>query len=421
MERYRKIAAEVSICFNPFMGNPSWLEWPASLDVSSLLAEGWRPFPFREFIVKVHSRCDLSCDYCYMYEMADQSWRGRPRTMSPETAELTARRIADHANAHDLRDITLILHGGEPLLAGRDLISRLVTSTRHLAGPKTTVNASVQTNGVGLSDAYLGLFDELGVRIGVSLDGDAGAHDRHRRFASGRGSYEAVAAALRRLRRFPHLYGGLLCTIDLSNDPVRTYRALADFDPPKIDFLLPHGTWGDPPPGRIPDSASTPYADWLTEVFDYWYPKPQTRVRLFEEIMQLLLGGASNSEIVGLAPARMVVIETDGSVEQEDTLKVAYDGAAATGLNVARDALDAALLLPQIVARQIGAKALSAPCRACPVRAVCGGGLYSHRYREGTGFFNPSVYCPDLLTLISHIRSRLQADLTARHTMKAPG
>jgi uncharacterized protein len=28
-----------------------------------------------EFIVKVHSRCDLSCDYCYMYEMADQSWR----------------------------------------------------------------------------------------------------------------------------------------------------------------------------------------------------------------------------------------------------------------------------------------------------------------------------------------------------------
>jgi uncharacterized protein len=417
---YRKIAAEVSICFNPFMGNPSWLEWPASLDVSSLLDEGWRPFPFREFIVKVHSRCDLSCDYCYMYEMADQSWRSRPRAMSPETAELTAGRIADHANAHDLRDITLVLHGGEPLLAGRDLISRLVKSTRRLAGPGTTVNVSVQTNGVGLSDAYLRLFDELGVRIGVSIDGDADAHDRHRRFASGRGSYEAVAAALRRLRGFSHLYGGLLCTIDLSNDPVRTYRALADFDPPKIDFLLPHGTWADPPPGRVSDSASTPYADWLIEVFDYWYPKPQTGVRLFEEIMQLLLGGASNSEIVGLAPARMVVIETDGSVEQEDTLKVAYEGAAATGLDVARDPLDAALLLPQVVARQIGARALSGQCRACPVRAVCGGGLYPHRYREGTGFFNPSVYCPDLLALISHIRSRLQADLVAPRTRRRP-
>ena len=212
-----------------------------------------------------------------------------------------------------------------------------------------------------------------------------------------------------------------MCTIDLSNDPVRTYRALANFDPPKIDFLLPHGTWGNPPPGRIPDLATSPYADWLIEVFEYWYPKPQTRVRLFEEIMHLVLGGASNSGIVGMAPARMVVIETDGSIEQEDTLKVAYDGATATGLHVARDALDAALLLPQIVARQIGARALSAPCRVCPVRAVCGGGLYSHRYREGTGFLNPSVYCPDLLALISHIRDRVQADLTAHRTRKLAG
>jgi len=29
----------------------------------------------REFIAKVHSRCDLARDYCYIYEMADQSWR----------------------------------------------------------------------------------------------------------------------------------------------------------------------------------------------------------------------------------------------------------------------------------------------------------------------------------------------------------
>jgi uncharacterized protein len=402
------------------MGNPAWLEWPASLDVPSLLDEGWRPAPFREFIVKVHSRCDLSCDYCYMYEMADQSWRGRPRAMSPETAELTARRIGEHARTHGLRDITLILHGGEPLLAGRDLISLLITSTRRRAGPKTTVNAVVQTNGVGLSDAYLKLFDDLGVRVGVSIDGDATAHDRHRRFASGRGSYEAVAAALCRLQRFPHLYGGLLCTVDLRNDPLRTYRALADFGPPKIDFLLPHGTWDQPPPGRVPDPASTPYADWLIEVFDYWYPKPQTRIRLFEEIMHLLLGGAADSEIVGLAPARMVVIETDGSLEQEDTLKIAYEGAPVTGLHVARDSLDAALLLPQLVARQIGSRALAGQCRVCPVRAVCGGGLYSHRYRAGTGFANPSVYCPDLLALISHVRDRVQADLAARRAGKIP-
>jgi uncharacterized protein len=403
------------------MGTASRLEWPSSLDVDALLDTGWQPLPFREFIVKVHSRCDLACDYCYMYEMADQSWRDQPRVMSPEMAELTAQRIGEHARAHNLPSVTLILHGGEPLLAGRDLISQLVTATRRAAGPATTVNATVQTNGVGLSDAYLRLFDELGVKVGVSLDGDASGHDRHRRFASGRGSFTAVAAGLRRLQQFRHLYSGLLCAVDLRNDPVRTYRALVDFNPPAIDFLLPHGTWAQPPPERTPDPASTPYADWLIEVFRHWYPKPQTRVRLFEEIMHLLLGGASDSEIVGLAPARMVVIETDGSVEQEDTLKIAFAGAPATGLHLASDPLDAALLLPQLAARQIGLRALPAQCRACPVRTVCGGGLYSHRYRKGSGFFNPSVYCPDLLALIGHIRDQVQADLAARQTRGIAG
>ncbi len=391
----------------------SRLAWPASLDVPALRGEGWRPYPFREFIVKVHSRCDLSCDYCYVYEMADQSWRDQPRAMSGQTADTTARRIGEHARTHELPEITLIVHGGEPLLAGRELISRLVTSTRRSAGPGITVHAAVQTNGVGLSEAYLDLFDELDVRVGVSVDGYADAHDRHRRYPSGRGSYQAVAAALERLRRFPHLYGGLLCTVDLRNDPIRTYRALADLGPPKIDFLLPHGTWLNPPPGRTAAPASTPYADWLTEIFDCWYPKPQTRIRLFEEIMHLLLGGTGGSEIVGIAPAQMVVIETDGSIEQEDSLKAAYAGAAATTLHVDRDPLDAAFELPGIAARQIGVRALAAQCRACPVRSVCGGGLYSHRYDEDTGFLNPSVYCPDLFALIRHIRGRMLEDLNA--------
>ena len=244
-----------------------------------MLDGGWQPLPFHEFIVKVHSRCDLSCDYCYMYEMADRSWRTKPRAMSAETAELTARRIAEHARSHALDRITLILHGGEPLLAGRDLIMRLVRNTRHAAGPGVTVDVSIQTNAVGLSDTYLRLFDELGIRVGVSVDGDAAAHDRHRRFASGRGSYAAVTASLDRLRHYPHLYSGLLATIDLRNDPVRTYGALADLGPPRIDFLLPHGTWAQPPPGRVPDPALTPYADWLTAIFDHWYPRPRVRVR----------------------------------------------------------------------------------------------------------------------------------------------
>jgi uncharacterized protein len=403
------------------MGSESALEWPSTLDVPALIANGWNPVPFREFVVKVHSRCDLSCDYCYMYEMEDQSWRDRPRRMSTETAEHTAMRIGQHARRHRIPSITLIMHGGEPLLAGAELIAYLVNETRRAAGPGVQVDAKIQTNAVGLDDSYLRLFCELGIRVGVSLDGNAQAHDRHRRFASGRGSYAAVSAGLHRLTQaqFRHLFSGLLCTIDLRNDPITTYEALAAFEPPRIDFLLPHGTWANPPPGRIPGAAESPYADWLITIFDHWYPHPTTRVRFFDEVMQLLLGGASATEMVGLTPARVVVIETDGAIEQVDTLKATYHGAGATGLHVARDALDAALLQPGVVARQIGVRALSAECRACHIHRVCGGGVYAHRYHPGTGFANPSVYCPDLMRLIRYIRGRVQDDINALREKRA--
>jgi uncharacterized protein len=326
-------------------------------------------------------------------------------------------RIGEHAREHCLPTVTLILHGGEPLLAGPELISVLVTAARAAAGSAVTVNAKVQTNAVGLSDAYLKLFDELGILVGVSLDGSAVAHDRHRRFASGRGSYAAVSASLSQLTgaRYRHLFSGLLCTVDIHNDPVETYEALAAFDPPAVDFLLPHGTWESPPPRRNPGAAETPYADWLIKIFDHWYRSPTTQVRLFADIMHLMLAGKSSTEMVGLAPSRTAVIETDGAIELSDTLKVAYHGAPKTGLNVAADSLNAALVTPGVVARQLGRRGLSTECQACNIWRVCGGGLYAHRYRAGSGFANPSVYCPDLMRLIGHIRATMQA---AIHTVR---
>lgn len=393
-------------------------EWPSTLDVPALLANGWEPTPFREFVLKIHSRCDLACDYCYMYELADKTWRLRPRRMPRAIAEQAATRIAEHIHAHGLARFTLILHGGEPLLAGPDLIAHVVTSVRDAAGPRVRVDVSLQTNGVGLDAGYLRLFDDLDVRVGLSVDGDAAAHDRHRRYRNGRGSHSAVVAALERLAAGPyrHLFAGLLCTIDVRNDPVATYEALLRVNPPMVDLLLPHGTWTTPPPERIPGSPSTPYADWLIAVFDRWFdaPRQETRIRLFEEIMHLLLGGASASEAVGLSPVSVIVIETDGSIEQSDMLKSAYHGAPWTGLHVTRDPLDAALLLPSVVARQIGALALSNECRRCRIRHVCGGGLYPHRYRSGNGFANPSVYCPDLFRLITHIRQAMATGIVTR-------
>lgn len=377
----------------------------------------WQPKPFRQFILKIHSRCDLACDHCYVYTMADQRWSTRPRVMSVTTVKQTAMRIAEHAWTHNLDSIDVILHGGEPLLAGPNHVAQCISTIRTAVREDVRIRVCVQTNGTLLNGDYLSLFHDLGVRVGISLDGDQTAQDRHRRRVDGKSSYPAVRTALRQLsgKRHRSLFGGLLCTIDLHNDPVSTYQNLLEFSPPGIDFLLPLGNWSNPPPNRPPRSPHTPYADWLISIFDRWYraDTQETHVRMFEEIINVLLGGQSGVAGIGLSPTAMVIITTDGAIEQSDTLSAAYQGAAATGMHVARDSFDAALRLPGVLDQQLGRLALSATCRRCSLHRVCGGGHYGHRYRHDNGFSNTSVYCADLYRLISYIRDTLARDVAA--------
>ena len=390
--------------------------WPLlELDVAGARKAGHQPVPFQQFILKVHSRCNLSCTYCYVYEMADQTWRQQPRRMSQEVIGTAAKRIGEHARKHGLPSVDVILHGGEPLLAGTRWLTELAGLFR--AQIPAQVNFTVQTNGTLLRRPMLETLRDLDVRVGVSLDGDAEATGRHRLYPSGRNSYQNVAQGLRLLgtAEFRGVYGGILCAVDVTNDPVATYESLLEFCPPALDLLLPHANWSSPPPG-------SGYADWLIEVFERWYSAPvqETRIRLFTELIQLILGGSAAVEGLGLRPATLIVVETDGAIKQLDSLSSTYTNAADTGLHVLTDSFDAALDHPTTVARQIGADALSGQCRACPVMEICGGGLYPHRYRHGEGFRNPSVYCPDLMRLITHISERVVGDLTRLSTVRFP-
>ncbi|GAA3451929.1 FxsB family radical SAM/SPASM domain protein [Dactylosporangium matsuzakiense] len=361
--------------------------------------------PTRQLIVKIHSRCNLSCDYCYMYESIDQSWRTRPTTMSPATITAVAARIREHARVHDLRDLQVVLHGGEPLLAGH---AGLEAALAEIRAAFPAARFAMQTNGILIDERFLELFHNYGVRVGVSVDGDRAATDRHRRYANGRGSYDRIAAGIELLMRPENapVYGGLLCTIDVRNDPGAVFDGLLAFRPPRVDLLLPHGNWTTPPPDHERPGA---YGEWLIAVFERWYgrrPEP-TRIRIFESIIARLFGLPSGTESIGGDEPGIVTIETDGTYEQSDALKTTAEGGPATGLDVTAHSLDDVLEHLAVAAPYL----LSAQCRACPVVAVCGGGLRAHRFSATNGFDNPSVYCTDLFALISHIGRRVRADL----------
>lgn len=393
-------------------------EWPGSgLDVGALRAAGAAAVPLRQVVLKIAARCDLDCSYCYVYSLRDSGWRDRPRLMAPSTVRATAARIREHALAHRLPEVSVVFHGGEPLLAGVEAITEACGAMRSVVGEATTLAFALQTNGVRLDEAMLIAAEREGISISVSMDGTRESHDRFRVHRDGRGSFDRVDAALRLLssRKYRHLFGGLLAVVDIDADPVRAYEALMRYQPPIIDFLLPFANWTFPPRQPRRPGSTTPYGDWLTALLEHWYaaPRPRTTVRILEEALQLMLGGIGGTEVIGLAPATSVVVETNGSIEQAGGLRAAYDGASATDYTVFDSSFDDLLETPEFAARQGGAAVLAAECRSCEWLTVCGGGHYAHRYTAGDGFLRQSVYCSDLKALFARMAVLISGDLRA--------
>ena len=360
-------------------------------------------------IVKVASRCNLNCSYCYVYNLGDDSWRAQPRVMSTAVVHSLMVRVREHCARHGLERFSFIFHGGEPLLCGPQFFVDFVAAARAALSPTVMPSFVMQTNGTLLSDDWCRLLDELDIGYGISLDGPEAINDRYRVDHAGRGSYRDVRAGIEAAQRRPGGKVGVLTVIDVEADPIACYEHLKELDISTVDFLLPDATYDKPPPVR----GETVYADWLIAIFDRWFaekPLP-IRIRIFEEIIGEILGAPSTLDCLGAARNELLVIETDGGIEPLGILNICAPGFTKVGANVATHALDDALATELARAYQLSGSRLCATCASCPVGDVCGGGYLPHRYGAGNGFDNPSVYCDDLLKLITHIQNAVVAAL----------
>lgn len=362
------------------------------------------------FLLKVASRCNLACDYCYMYEHADQSWRAQPKLMSDDVVALAVARVAEHAAAHDLDRVAIIFHGGEPLLAGAGRLAAIAGVFR--AGvPGVRLDFGMQTNGTLLDADALDVLEAADIGVSLSLDGPRSATDRHRLTNGGRSSHDGAMEALELLRQRPGIFSGLIGVIDPANDPVELIDFFASFDPPQVDLLLPDANHAKLPPGREEDPGL--YERWLLAAFDTWFDRhPGMRVRTFEAILDGIAGLPSQTDAFGFGDVSLLTIETDGSYHDLDVLKVTVDGATALGLRLADASVDEAAATEKIAAHRVllRTEGLSETCRVCDVVDVCGGGAVPHRY-DVDGFRHPTVYCGEMRLLLAHARTRVREAL----------
>jgi uncharacterized protein len=358
-------------------------------------------------IIKVASRCNLNCSYCYVYNQADASWKSRPSVMSRETFTATIERIRRHCLLTGQQTVALVFHGGEPTLVGATRFAWMCAHAREQLQGIAKLSLGIQTNGTRLNGEWLAVLGEHGVQVGVSLDGPAAINDAFRVDRRGRGSHGAVQSGIERLRE-AGLPFGILSVVQPGADPLPIHRHFVELGCASISYLLPsytHDTIGS----LRDEHGPTPCADFLIPIFDDWWRDCsfEVSIREFWNFGRLIMGGTSQVDTIGNPPLGYTCIETDGSMQGLDKLRSCEDGLSEIGLNVYEaDFAEITSASPFHAAIMEGLP-LPTGCRSCPERETCAGGHLPNRYSRARGFDNPSVWCADLLALFAHIRMRM--------------
>jgi len=181
------------------------------------------PPNFTTFLVKLAARCNLNCDYCYVFNHVDQSWKSLPRRLSDDDQQHVAKRIGEYTRENNIDYCLVVFHGGEPLLMPHQKIIQFVRDIKSLTNAR--VDFSLQTNGVLLNKEILDAFQKEKLGVSLSLDGPKATNDKHRLNHKNESSFNYVMRGLNLLKQYPDIFMGVIAVIDVRNDP----KELLDF------------------------------------------------------------------------------------------------------------------------------------------------------------------------------------------------
>lgn len=360
------------------------------------------------FVIKIASRCNLNCKYCYMYNKGDTSYLKQPKIMSRNTVIDFIERVYEHYTIHNIKKRPIFsFHGGEPLLVKKSFFNFFIEKANSLFKAELKPLYTVQTNGILIDDEWCDLFEKHNIYIGISLDGEKSVNDENRIYHSEKGSYDDVIRGLDKVLNYKNLKRrvGILSVINIKANPISTYHHLKSLGVKNFDFLLPDYTYDDKDVIKK-ETMTISYSDWLISIFNEWFiDKDRPRIRFFNGIIESIMGGDFSNDSLGELNNELLVIETNGEYEAVDVLKTCGENFTKTGTNVSNTSIDDALKTDLAYLYIQSHSKLSQICDSCAIKKVCGGGYLPHRFSKHNGFDNPSVYCGDLMKLITHIQN----------------
>ena len=366
-------------------------------------------------LLKVASRCNLNCSYCYIYNSPDQGWRRQPGRMSTATIDAVISSLSEYS-AHQKQALAIVLHGGEPLLLGKPRLYRLLKGLRSALGKDSTI--ALQTNGTLLDTDHVELLAETRTSVGVSIDGPVAVNDRFRVDLRGGSSFAKTVAAIERLNCHPEssdFFKGVLAVVDPESDPEEVYSFFKSLKVPSLDFLFRDGNHERLPYGKR-SFQSLEYGHWMARLWDLYVADPEpTPIECLDNLVRGTLGARSTKEGSGETDFGILVVDTDGSITKNDTLKNSHDRADrfSRDWSVHRDSFMSVSKSNEFLEYRASQRTRHKACLDCQLLSVCGGGMVLHRWSAVSGYDNPSVYCNDQKHLCGRIGQTLISSIPA--------
>ena len=351
-------------------------------------------------LIKVASRCNLDCSYCYVYQGQDQNWVNQPKRISNETIDSICKSI-DQVTSFQNNGFAVVLHGGEPLLLGSVKLKELLSKLRRVLPNYDKYPIAIQTNGILLSDEIIEICSHHKTSISVSLDGVKKSNDIARFTHDGQSSFQKVINGINKLNVHPDkdfLFSGTLSVIQPTTSPIENYEYLKSIGSKSIDVLLQDGNHTYLPKNKE-NFESLEYGMWLGELLEYYLndtnPVP---IRFFDDLIKIILGGNPDKEGKGQNSYGILVIETNGDIRKNDTLRATFNGADyfenSPNINIPNALLDILKSDEYKEASKIQ-KLTCEECINCEINFICGGGMPLSRWSKEKKFNNPSIYCHD--------------------------
>ncbi len=357
-------------------------------------------------LLKVAARCNINCTYCYVFNMGDDNWLHMEKLMSKETIDAICASLK-HLSIFQNKPFSIVLHGGEPLLLGTYKLQYLLSELRQNLPANYPI--SIQTNGILISNEILDLCSRYETTIAVSIDGPKHIHDKERVTHKGTGTFDQVVKGIQLIKSHPDsefLDSGCLAVIDPFSDPQEVYSFFKQIQTPSVDFLYKDGNHSKFPIGKK-SFFSVEYGSWMVRLLEiYLNDSNPLPIRILDDMLKVILGGVMSQEGAGLTNFGLLVIDTDGTIMKNDTLKSSFNGADKfqQSVNVKDGNLLPFLSSDEFRQYHNDQKPTSEKCNDCPSLSVCGGGMKLHRWNDTNSFNNPSIYCADQLYLIKNMR-----------------